>query len=87
MKVMSKTAVITARVSEELAADLDKLAGELERSRAWIVAKAIKRYVREELEFIAYIQEGEDDIAAGRVHSQEEVEAMFNVRRAYRDAA
>ena len=79
---MSRTLVITARVSEELADELDKLAGALERSRAWIVAKAVERYVREEAEFLAFIQEGEDDIAAGRVHSQEEVKPCSSIDRA-----
>ena len=73
---MSKTAVVTARIETDLAEKLDTLGAVLERSRAWIVAKAIERYVAEEMELIAFIQEGEDDIAAGRVHSQEEVEPI-----------
>lgn len=35
----------------------------------------------------AFLEVGEDDIAAGCVHSQEEVEAMFNVRWGKRNAA
>lgn len=84
---MAKTSVVTSRLSVESLADVDRLARELDRSRAWIVAKAIERYVREELEFIAFIKEGEADIAAGRVRDQEEVEAMFGITAGERDAA
>ena len=78
---MKETAIITARVVPELAADLDKLAAALERSRAWIVAKAVERYVREESEFLAFIQEGIDAADRGELISQEEMEAWFASRR------
>jgi len=35
----------------------------------------------------AFLKVGEDDLTAGRVHTQEEVETMFNVRRDKRRAA
>ena len=84
---MTKTSVVTSRLSVDILADVDRLARELDRSRAWIVAKAIERYVSEELEFIEFIKEGEADLDAGRVHSQEEVEAMFGISAGKRDAA
>ena len=84
---MSKTAVLTTRVSAELSARIDALASEMERSRAWVIAKAIERYVDEELELIEAIREGERDIDEGRCFTQEEVEAMFGVKRDERDAA
>ena len=84
---MSKTAVLTTRVSAELSARIDMLAGELERSRAWVIAKAVERYVEEELELVEAIRVGERDIDEGRFFTQEQVEAMFNVKRDERDAA
>ena len=84
---MSKTAVVTTRVSEDISAALDTLSEKLERSRAWLVAKAIERYVKEETEFLAFVQVGVDDIEAGRFYTQEEVEARFLVKREDRDAA
>lgn len=84
---MSKSAVITARLESDTAAKLDLLAEKLDRSRAWVIAKAIDQYVNEELEFMAFVQEGEDDIAAGRFHTQEEVERMFGVGPVERNAA
>ncbi len=84
---MSKTAVITARIEPELGDRLDQLARDYDRSRGWLVARAIERYVDEESQLLAMIREGEADIEAGRVFTQEDVEAMFNVKREQRDAA
>ena len=85
--LMSDTIVVTSRVPRVLSEGLDSLAKDMDRTRAWIVATAIRRYVEEQSEWIAFIKEGEDDIAAGRTFTQEEVEAMFLNRRKSRAAA
>lgn len=72
---MSKTAVITARVAPDTLASLDALAESEQRSRAWLVGKAIERFVREETEFAAFLKEGEDAIDRGDYLTQEEMEA------------
>ena len=84
---MSKTAVVTARIEPDLNDRLEQLARDYDRSRGWLVSRAIERYVDEESQILALIREGEADIEAGRVFTQEEVEAMFNVKRERRDAA
>jgi len=84
---MPKQNVITARIDDETAQALDRLARELDRSRAWIVAAAVERFLREELEFVDAVLEGEADVAAGRVHSHEEMRAMLGLSEAGRDAA
>ena len=84
---MAKQNVITARIDDEAVAALDRLAKELDRSRAWIVAAAVERFVKEELEFVHAVLEGEADVAAGRVRTQEDMEAMFDIAEAKRDAA
>ena len=78
---------IPVSLTERDLAALDSLAAGLGRSREWIVARAVQRYIEEETEFAAFLQEGIADLEAGRVHTQEEVERMFAVRRATRDAA
>ena len=70
---MSKTTVITARIDPDTLASLDELAESQERTRAWVVAKAIKRYVKEETEFRAFIKEGEDAIERGEYLTHEEM--------------
>ncbi|MCA1197575.1 ribbon-helix-helix protein, CopG family [Sphingomonas sp. R647] len=81
-----KTAVVTARLDPETLAGLDKLAEYHERSRAWLVAKAVKKYVKEETEFFAFLQEGEDAIASGEFLTHEELMAEIKGMR-QRDAA
>lgn len=84
---MSKTVVITARVDEATLQSLDALAESRERTRAWLVAKAIKRYVEEETAFRAFIQEGEDAIDRGEYYTQEQMEEWFASRYRTADAA
>lgn len=79
--------VLTTRVSTELSARIDQLAGEMERSRAWVIAKAIERYVDEELEFIEAICEGERDIEEGRFVTHEELVAEIQAMKRQKDAA
>lgn len=63
------------------------LAQDCDRSRGWLIAQAIERYVGEEMALIAAIREGEADFAAGRVLSQAEIEREFGVDRNKRNAA
>jgi predicted transcriptional regulator len=83
---MSKTTVVTARIDPETSAMLDKLATYHDRSRAWLVARAIEEYVREESQFSAFIQEGEDAIAKGDYVTHEqlvaEIDAMLDAKKA-----
>lgn len=78
---MTKPVVISARIDEATAALLDKVAAAQGRSRAWLVANAVKRMAEEEAAYMAYIQEGIDDIEAGRVHTHEEVMAWVADKR------
>lgn len=84
---MGKTAVITARLDEETLQSLDALAESQERTRAWLVAKAVKRYVKEETEFRAFLKEGEDAIDRGDYFTQEQMEEWVQARGRTADAA
>lgn len=68
---MSKSAVITARVDPETLALIDKIAAAQGRSRSWFAARAIQRAAEQEADFLAFVQEGIDDIEAGRFVDQE----------------
>ena len=81
---MSKQVVISARIDAETAALLDKVAASRQRSRAWLVADAVKRMAKEEAEYLDFIQVGLDDIAAGRTMPHNEVMDWLNDR--YADA-
>jgi predicted transcriptional regulator len=84
---MTKTAVVTTRLDEETLAGLDRLGEHYERSRAWLVAKAVERYVKEESEFFAFVQEGEDAIERGEFVTQEQMEEWVRSLRRNADAA
>jgi len=84
---MSKSAVITTRIDEDTLQALDTLAADQERTRAWLAAKAIKRYVEEETAFRAFIKQGEDAIDRGEYYTQEQMEEWFESRYRTADAA
>ena len=77
---MTKSAVITTRVSEETLALIDKVAHAHGRSRARIIAQAVERFAEQESEFLRYLKEGEEAIYGGQSYSQEQVEAWFAAR-------
>ena len=80
-------AVITARIDADTLAALDALAARRERTRAWIVAKAIERYVEAETAFDAFLQEGEDAIARGDYLTHDELVAEIEAMRLGKKAA
>jgi len=83
---MSKTAVITARLDAETLALVDKVASARGRSRAWFVAKAVENAARRETEFLTLVQEGFDDIEAGRFVEHEVVLADLDAMIAKHEA-
>lgn len=78
---MSKQVVISARIDVDTAALLDKVAASRRRSRAWLVADAVKRMAEEEAEYLAFVQVGLDDIAAGRTISGEDMLEWIDRKR------
>ena len=77
---MSKSAVITARIATELAAELDRLADKLGRSRGWVIGRAIDRFVTEELSLLDSLDEAEAQIDRGEFFTQDEMKAWFAAR-------
>ena len=77
---MSKTTVVTARISSEIVADLDRLATHYDRSRAWLIANAIDQYMKHENELHDFIKVGIDEADRGNVISHSKMEAWFEER-------
>jgi len=84
---MNKTHVVTARIDAALLTDLDRLASEQDRSRSWLVAAAVERYVREEIAFHDFLKEGEDAIDRGDFVTHEELVAEIQAMKAQKAAA
>lgn len=89
---MGKQEKVAISLDAEQIADLDRIAAELGCSRETLIETAIHRIVDEqdghppyarlgfdsEAELNAYLQPALDDLAAGRTHSQEVVDAIFD---------
>lgn len=68
---------VTTRLDPETQNKLDQLAKATDRSRSWLVADAVRRYVTEESWQIAAIEEGVRQADAGDFATKEEVRAAF----------
>jgi predicted transcriptional regulator len=69
---------ITIRLDNEAKlAALDKLATSMDRSRNWLINRAIERYVAEQSWQIESINQGIADADRGDFASEDEVEAAF----------
>ncbi len=75
---MTKTNTITARIDPELDAALARIADSQGRSKSAVITEALQSYASYDAWVRAQVQEGLDDLAAGRVHSHEEVMAEMD---------
>lgn len=76
--------VITARVSDDVLAMIDRLATSRERSRAWISSRLIEAAARKQIEMDNFLQEGIDSLDRGEGISQDEMERWFDEKIAAR---
>jgi predicted transcriptional regulator len=81
---MSKTSVITARVDAETLSLVDKVAKAQGRSRSWFAARAIAAEAEREAEFLAFAQQGLDDLDAGRSITHDELVRRIEARRSHK---
>lgn len=63
----------TVRFDPETRAQLDKMAEQIDRPRAWIIKEAVAQYLEREAWYLAEVQKGIDDLEAGREISHEEM--------------
>jgi len=65
---------VTAQLPVNLVDRMDELATKLDRSKQWIVRKAVVAYLARAERERAMIQEGLDDVTAGRLISMDAME-------------
>jgi predicted transcriptional regulator len=75
---MAQTMTLSARVPKEFLDEVDMLAKALKRDRAWIVEQAVRQYVQAEAAFLAAVQQGRSDIAAGRFVTHDAMDAELD---------
>jgi predicted transcriptional regulator len=73
--MVAETRTLTAQVPVELAQEVDALSEMIERPKQWIIKKALVQFLAREAEKRRLIQEGLDDVAAGRFVSMEQARA------------
>ena len=73
MKVSESMPSITIRIDDETAAQVDELAGAMDRSRSWIADAALQRYLQEERKWLQDIRAGIDELDRGEAIPHEQV--------------
>ncbi len=68
---------ISLLIEDEQLKELDKIASELDRSRAWVILDAIAQYVDHYQWQLDEIEKGIVDADAGRVYTDEQVAEHF----------
>ena len=64
---------ITLRIPEDVLADIETIAQATDRSRSWVVVRALRTYLQQEgAEILAY-RRGLDEVASGEVEDLDEV--------------
>jgi predicted transcriptional regulator len=71
---------VTVNIPRELYDELRTIAEGRRSSPEKLISTALRWYVENESEFLAAVDEGLADLAAGRAHSHEEVVAEFERR-------
>ena len=69
--------VVSVRLDSDVVSQLDELAGEMQRSRSFLIAQAVREFVEREYASLIAVREGEADIEAGRSIEGDEVRAWF----------
>lgn len=64
---------IALRIPSDILADIEKVAASCERSRSWVMVRAMKAYLAAEGADILAIEKGREQIEAGQSHDLEEV--------------
>ena len=66
MAITTSDTVVSVRLATEVLQQLDELAGEMDRSRSYLIAEAVREFVEREYAHLLHVREGEADIATGR---------------------
>ncbi len=77
MATTANDIVASVRLHEGLVRQLDELATEMDRSRSYLIAQAVREFVEREYVRLAAIREGEADIAAGHIVAHEKISAWL----------
>lgn len=83
---MSNSVVVTTRLDRQIIDLVDRVALAAGHSRSKFAARAIAEAARREAAFLAFVQEGIDDLDAGRIVPHETVMAELDAMVARHEA-
>ncbi|CAN5230316.1 hypothetical protein BH10PSE15_BH10PSE15_19640 [soil metagenome] len=83
---MSKTSVVTTRIDAETLALIDSVTAARGQSRSKFVALAVREAARRETEFLAFVQQGIDELDRGEGIANEVVMAELDAMIATHEA-
>ena len=64
---------ITLRIPADVLADIEAIAAATERSRSWVIVRALKIYLQQEGADILALRRGLDEVATGEVEDMDPV--------------
>ena len=67
----------TIRLDEGMIGRVDHLAGELSRSRSWVIKQAIERFLEYEEWFVHEVKDGLKEMERGEIATDDEVANRF----------
>jgi predicted transcriptional regulator len=67
----------TVRLDEGTLGRVDHLAGELSRSRSWVIKQAIERFLEYEEWFVREVKDGLKEVERGEIATEDEVADRF----------
>ena len=76
-----KDVTISARIPEELSAQLTTLAQALRRNRSWVIEEALRSYIASETQFLEAVEEGIRAAEAGDIVDHATVVDALRERR------
>jgi predicted transcriptional regulator len=75
---MNSPRTISFRIAADKVAALDSIAKAMDRDRSYLLNEAVESYLSEQQRFVAMVNEGQEDVRAGRTFTQEEVERLVD---------
>jgi predicted transcriptional regulator len=84
LKGMTKSVLLSVRITPKLSAKLERLAKNTGRTKSWLVDRILGDHIDYEIETVARIREGMKAVDEGRTISHEEVFAQLRARIAAR---
>ena len=71
---------VSLRIPADLIETLDKIAVALERSRSWVMLRALRQYIADEDQEVLDVQEGIAEAERGEMIPIEEVESALGIK-------